>query len=95
MSLIWDGIGILVTEQEDFNMTLNEFDKKAKIREKISDIDRMLKDRTKHTTIGIGSYSSWLHQTIYSSIEDDVLMQRFYKLLEERREELMDEFNKE
>ena len=89
------GIGTMVAEQEDFNMTLNEFDKKAKIREKISDIDRMLKDREEHTRIGIGSFSYWLREMIYSSIEDDVLIQRFCKLLEERREELMDEFNKE
>ena len=76
-------------------MTLNEFDKKAKIREKISDIDRMLRDKAENTTLGIGSYSSWLHETVFSSIKDDVLLQRFYKLLEERREELMDEFNKQ
>lgn len=76
-------------------MTLNEFDKKAKIREKISDIDKMLRDKTEHTTIGIGSFSHWLREMLYSSIEDDVLIQRFYKLLEERRNELMEEFNKE
>lgn len=76
-------------------MTLNEFDKKAKIREKISNIDRMLKDKEDHTTIGIGGFSFWLRETIYSSIEDKVLIQRFYKLLEERRNELMEEFNKE
>ena len=76
-------------------MTLNEFDKKAKIREKISDIDRMLKDKEEHTKIGIGSYSRYFYETLYSSIEDDVLMQRFYKLLEERRNELMEEFNKD
>lgn len=76
-------------------MTLNEFDKKAKIREKISDIDKMLKDRTEHTTIGIGSFSFCLRDMLYSSIEDDVLIQRFYKLLEERRNELMEEFSKD
>ena len=76
-------------------MTLNEFDKKAKIREKISDIDRMLKDKAEHTTIGIGSFSVWLHETLYLNIEDDVLIQRFYKLLEERRNELMEEFSKD
>ena len=90
----------MVVEQEDFNMTLNEFDKKAIIRNRIQDLDDMLDtfndlNRTNTDTyIGVGSFSDYLQRILYTSTQDDVLLKRFYKLLEERREELMDEFNK-
>ena len=82
-------------------MTIEEFDKKKDIRDKIEKIDRMLNEYKLREPcegtrsaefLGVGT-SSWYLGTVSLYIEDEVLADRFKQLLLQRKQELIDEFS--
>ena len=85
-------------------MTIEEYDSKAWIRERISEIDRCLQDFQdieKYKDVpemwhfeGVGTvsyFTAWPNR-LSNPVKDTVLAERFKKLLIERKQELLNEF---
>ena len=83
-------------------MTIEEYNIRKPIVEKINDIDEILKSigyeigDENLVKVGIGIVRSYVysHYPIYHIVNDKVLTDRFKQLLLERKQELINEFEK-
>ena len=64
------------------------------VQSKIDDINKILnvfKDR-EDEGIGVKTWLSWIHEFHMFTVKDDVLKKKFIEILNQRKEELEDEF---
>lgn len=82
-------------------MTIQEYDSKSPIREKINQIDKALKaledycSRDENSMFyfeGIGPVGRFQGYCITNGVNDEIITQKFKAILLERKKELIDEF---
>lgn len=83
-------------------MTIEEFDKRKPIMKAISDLDDIIGDLNcdENASVfskGIGAVTRFtaICTPVYSITDDAILIERFKQLLLERKQELINEFEKE